>query len=421
MEKFIINGGKPLRGEVNICGAKNAAIAILPAVLLVNGPCRIENLPDISDVKKYIEVLQELGVKITYESPNEIYIENTTVASTKCLFEKCRKMRASYYLLGALLGRYKSVEVPFPGGCDFGTRPIDQHLKGLSALNAQVNIEHGIIKATAKKLIGTSIYLDVVSVGATINMILASVLAEGTTFIENAAKEPHIVDLANFLNAMGANIKGAGTDTIKIIGVPELPGNATYSIIPDQIEAGTFMIAAAATNGDVLIKNCIPKHLDSISAKLIEMGITVQELGDAVRVKCDKRPQKATIKTLPYPGFPTDMQPQMAVLLSIANGMSILTESVWDNRFQYVSELKKLGANIRIEGRSAIIEGVKTLTGCHVNSPDLRGGAALIIAGLVAKNITEIYNLEHVDRGYENFEEKLKNLGARIERVPAEQ
>ena len=417
MDKLVINGGKPLKGEVNICGAKNAAIAILPAVLLVSGSCKIENLPNISDVNKYINVLEELGVKIEHTGPNEIYIENSKINSTKCLFETCRKMRASYYLLGALLGRYKSVEVPFPGGCDFGTRPIDQHIKGFEALNAQVSTDHGIIKATAKKLIGTSIYLDVVSVGATINMILASVLAEGTTFIENAAKEPHIVDLANFLNTMGANIKGAGTDTIKITGVKELPGNATYSIIPDQIEAGTFMIAAAATGGDVTIKNCIPKHLDSISAKLVEMGITIQEMGDSIRVKCDKRPQKVNIKTLPYPGFPTDMQPQMAVLLSLANGMSILTESVWDNRFQYTNELKKLGANIRIEGRSAIIEGVKTLQGCRVNSTDLRGGAALIIAGLVAKNTTEVHNIEHVDRGYENFEEKLKALGARIERV----
>jgi len=417
LDKLVINGGKPLKGEVTICGAKNAAIAILPAVLLVSGTCRIENVPDISDVNKYINVLQELGVNITRTSPNELYIENSKVNSTKCLFETCRKMRASYYLLGALLGRYKSVEVPFPGGCDFGTRPIDQHIKGFEALNAQVSTEHGIIKATAKKLIGSSIYMDVVSVGATINMILASVLAEGTTFIENAAKEPHIVDLANFLNTMGADIKGAGTDTIKITGVKELPGNATYSIIPDQIEAGTFMIAAAATGGDVTIKNCIPKHLDSISAKLVEMGITVQEMGDSVRVKCDKRPQKVNIKTLPYPGFPTDMQPQMAVLLSIANGMSILTESVWDNRFQYTNELKKLGANIRIEGRSAIIEGVKSLYGCNVNSTDLRGGAALIIAGLVAKNTTEVYNIEHIDRGYENIDQKLKALGAKIERV----
>ena len=417
MDKLVINGGKPLKGEVTICGAKNAAIAILPAILLVNGSCKIENIPNISDVNKYIDVLQELGVKLTRPTPNELYIENSKIDSTKCLFETCRKMRASYYLIGALLGRYKSVEVPFPGGCNFGTRPIDQHIKGFEALNAQVSTEHGIIKATAKKLIGSSIYLDVVSVGATINLILASVLAEGTTFIENAAKEPHIVDLANFLNTMGANIKGAGTDTIKITGVKELPGNATYSIIPDQIEAGTFMIAAAATGGDVTIKNCIPKHLDSISAKLIEMGISVQEMGDSIRVKCDRRPQKVNIKTLPYPGFPTDMQPQMAVLLSIANGMSILTESVWDNRFQYTSELKKLGANIRIEGRSAIIEGVKTLQGCSVNSTDLRGGAALIIAGLVAKNITEVYNMEHVDRGYENLEQKLKTLGAKIERV----
>lgn len=417
VEKLCITGGKALKGEVTICGAKNAAVSILPAVLLINGTCRIDNLPDISDVKKYIEVLQELGVQIKYLSKNDILIENSHVTTTKCNSEKCRKMRASYYLLGAMLGRYKSVEVPFPGGCDFGSRPIDQHIKGLSSLNAQITVEQGIIKASTKKLIGSSIYFDVVSVGATINMILASVLAEGTTTIENAAKEPHIVDLANFLNTMGANVKGAGTDTIKITGVKELPGDATYSIIPDQIEAGTFMIAAAATGGDVTIKNCIPKHLDSLTAKLIEMGITVQEFGDSVRVKCDKRPKKANIKTLPYPGFPTDMQPQMAVLLSIADGMSILTESVWDNRFQYTNELKKLGANIRIEGRSAIIEGVKNIMGCPVNSSDLRGGAALVIAGLIAKGVTEIYNLEHIDRGYDGFEDKLKSLGAKIERV----
>lgn len=420
VEKLRITGGKPLKGEVTICGAKNAAVSILPAVLLINGTCRIDNLPNISDVRKYIEVLKELGVKITEISPSEILVENTKITSTKCNFEKCRKMRASYYLLGALLGRYKSVEVPFPGGCNFGSRPIDQHIKGLSALNAQVVVEQGVIKASTKKLIGSSIYFDVVSVGATINVILASVLADGITIIENAAKEPHIVDLANFLNTMGANIKGAGTDTIKITGVKELPGNATYSIIPDQIEAGTFMIAAAATGGDVTIKNCIPKHLDSITAKLVEMGITVQDFGDSIRVKCDKRPRKANIKTLPYPGFPTDMQPQMAVLLSLADGMSILTESVWDNRFQYTDELKKLGANIRVEGRSAIIEGVKSLLGAPVNSTDLRAGAALIIAGLAAKGITEVYHLEHIDRGYENFEEKFRNLGGKIERINEE-
>jgi len=326
-------------------------------------------------------------------------------------------MRASYYLVGALLGKYKSAEVPLPGGCNFGSRPIDQHIKGFEALGAQVSTTQGCIKASTKKLIGTSIYMDVVSVGATVNMILAGVLAEGTTIIENAAKEPHIVDLANFLNTMGANIKGAGTDTIKIIGVKSLPGNATYSIIPDQIEAGTFMIAAAATCGDVLIKNCIPKHLDSISAKLVEMGITVEEYGDAVRVICEKRPKKVNIKTMPYPGFPTDMQPQMATLLSISNGMSILTESIWDNRFQYVEELKKFGAKIRIEGRSAIIEGVKNLNGAPVSCTDLRAGAAMIIAALAAKGVSEISKIEYVDRGYENVEEKFRTLGAKIERI----
>ena len=300
MEKLRIYGGKPLKGEVNICGAKNAAICILPALLLIDGPCKIENLPDIIDVKRYIALLKELGLKITQDNPNEILVENNKVTTTKCSIEICSKMRASYYMVGALLGRYKSAEVPLPGGCNFGSRPIDQHIKGFEALGAQVSTSCGLIKASTKKLIGTSIYLDVVSVGATVNMILASVLAEGTTIIENAAKEPHIVDLANFLNTMGANIKGAGTDTIKIVGVSSLPGNKTYSIIPDQIEAGTFMIAAAATNGDVTIKNCIPKHLDSISAKLIEMGITVEEYGDAVRVKCDKRPKKVNIKPMPH-------------------------------------------------------------------------------------------------------------------------
>ncbi len=417
MEKLKIYGGKPLKGNVTICGAKNAAICILPAVLLISGRCKIENLPDIIDVKRYITLLKELGVTISQPTPNEVIVENNEVKTTKCSLELCSKMRASYYLVGALLGRYKSAEVPLPGGCNFGARPIDQHIKGFEALGAQISTSQGLIKATTKKLVGTSIYLDIVSVGATINMILASVLAEGTTIIENAAKEPHIVDLANFLNAMGANIKGAGTDTIKIAGVKSLPGNATYSIIPDQIEAGTFMIAAAATGGDVTIKNCIPKHLDSISAKLVEMGITVEEFGDAVRVKCDKRPKKVNIKTMPYPGFPTDLQPQMATLLSISNGMSILTESIWDNRFQYVEELKKFGAQIRIEGRSAIIEGVKNLNGAPVSCTDLRAGAAMIIAGLASKGITEISKIEYIDRGYEHVEEKFNSLGAKIERI----
>lgn len=420
MEKLRIYGGKPLKGEVTICGAKNAAICILPAVLLINGTCKIENLPDITDVKKYITLLKELGLNISQPSPNEVIIENKGIKTTKCSSDLCSKMRASYYLVGALLGRYKSAEVPLPGGCNFGARPIDQHIKGFEALGAQISTSQGLIKANTKKLVGTSIYLDIVSVGATINMILASVLAEGTTIIENAAKEPHIVDLANFLNTMGANIKGAGTDTIKITGVKSLPGNATYSIIPDQIEAGTFMIAAAATCGDITIKNCIPKHLDSISAKLIEMGVTVEEFGDSVRVKCDKRPKKVNIKTMPYPGFPTDMQPQMATLLSISNGMSILTESIWDNRFQYVEELKKFGAQIRIEGRSAIIEGVKSLNGAPVSCTDLRAGVAMIIAGLAAKGTTEISRIEYIDRGYECVEEKFKSIGARIERITEE-
>ena len=417
MEKLRISGGQPLKGEVSICGAKNAAICILPAVLLVDGWCRIENLPNISDVKRYIDLLKKLGLTVVEENPGEILIKNNNVTSTKCDLELCSKMRASYYLIGALLGKYKSAEVPLPGGCNFGARPIDQHIKGFEALGAEITTTQGIIKAYTKKLIGTSIYLDVVSVGATINMILASVLAEGTTIIENAAKEPHIVDLANFLNTMGANIKGAGTDTIKIVGVPNLPGNATYSIIPDQIEAGTFMIAAAATRGDVTIKNCIPKHLDSISAKLIEMGITVEELGDAVRVKCDKQPKRVNLKTMPYPGFPTDMHPQMAVLLSLADGMSILTESIWDNRFQYVDELRKFGAVIRTEGRSALIDGVKNLNGAPVACTDLRAGAAMVIAGLAAHGTTDISKIEYIDRGYENIEEKFKALGAKIERV----
>ncbi len=417
MEKLRISGGKPLKGEVTICGAKNAAICIIPAALLVDGWCRIENLPNISDVKKYIDVLRKLGITVIEEKPGQILIENNKVSSTKCDLELCGKMRASYYLIGALLGKYKSAEVPLPGGCNFGARPIDQHIKGFEALGATISTNQGIIRASAKKLTGTSIYLDIVSVGATINMILAGVLAEGTTIIENAAKEPHIVDLANFLNTMGANIKGAGTDTIKIVGVSSLPGNATYSIIPDQIEAGTFMIAAAATNGDVTIKNCIPKHLDSISAKLVEMGITVEELGDAVRVKCDKRPKRVNLKTMPYPGFPTDMHPQMAVLLSIAEGMSILTESIWDNRFQYVDELRKFGAIIRTEGRSALIEGVESLNGAPVSCTDLRAGAAMVIAGLAANGTTDISKIEYIDRGYENIEEKFTALGAKIERV----
>ena len=417
MEKLVITGGTPLKGEVTISGAKNAAVAILPATLLINGTCTISNVPNISDVKIYCDILEQMGAKINWISQNELSIDTRNITTTEAPLDLTRKFRASYYLLGSLLGRCGNVTVGMPGGCKLGARPIDQHIKGFEALGATVELDQGKIFAKAKKLTGTSIYMDISSVGATINVMLASVLAEGTTIIDNAAKEPHIVDVANFLNTMGANIKGAGTDTIKVTGVTELKGNTSYSVVPDQIEAGTFMIAAVASKGDITIKNCITKHLESITAKICEVGGCVEDYGDSMRVYCTKRPTKANIKTLPYPGFPTDMQSQMGVLLSIADGTSTINESIWESRFQYTEELNKMGAKITAQGKSAFFEGVKELKGAPVYASDLRAGAALIVAGIIAKGKTEVYNLEYIDRGYENIEQKFRNLGAKIERI----
>lgn len=419
MDKFLIKGNTRLTGTVAVNGAKNAAVAILPATVLIKGKCHIENIPNISDIKRCYEVLEMLGAKINYITPNEVEIDCTNVEPKEISVDITKKFRASYYFIGSLLSRFGKASVGFPGGCNFGSRPIDQHIKGFEALGAKVDCEGGMICATSEKPVGDSVYLDIVSVGATINIMLAAVLVPGVTTIENAAKEPHIVDLANFLNAMGANIKGAGTDIIKITGVEELRGGATYSVVPDQIEAGTFMIAAAATQGDVTITGCITKHLDPISAKLVEMGVNVEESdeGDQIRVWSDKQTLKTNIKTLPYPGFPTDMQPQMAVLLSISKGTSYLTEGVYDSRFQYTEELKKMGAQIRIEGKTACIEGVDYLNGCQVTATDLRAGAALIIAGICAKGETEVCGIDHVERGYEKISERFQSLGAKIERV----
>ncbi|HIT71849.1 MAG TPA: UDP-N-acetylglucosamine 1-carboxyvinyltransferase [Candidatus Scatovivens faecipullorum] len=420
MEKLVITGKTPLKGEVVISGAKNAAVAIIPATLLINGTCTIENLPNISDVRLYCDILKEIGAKITWNTPNEITVDTREIDYKQIPIEITRKFRASYYLLGALLGRTKNAKIGTPGGCNLGARPIDQHIKSFEALGATVDVSNGNITAKAKKLKGTSIYMDVVSVGATINAMLAAVLAEGTTVIDNAAKEPHIVDVANFLNTMGADIRGAGTDIIKVNGVKELKGNATYSVVPDQIEAGTFMLAAIASKGDITIKNCITKHLESIIAKVIEIGGNVDANGDHLRVWYSKRTHKANIKTLPYPGFPTDLQPQMGVVLALSEGTSIINESIWESRFQYTAELNKMGAKITAQGKTAIFEGVNELTAAPVYATDLRAGAALIIAGIVAKGKTEIYNLNHIDRGYENIEEKFRKLGAKIERVNEE-
>jgi len=418
LDKLVIHGGNPLMGEVCISGAKNAAVAVLPATLLVDGTCRLENIPKIKDVLLICDILRSLGAKVTLEDDGAVEIDALALTYKSAPYELVGKMRASYYLIGAMLGRFNKAEVAMPGGCDLGPRPIDQHQKGFEALGAKTVVENGVIYAETEKLVGGNVYLDIVSVGATMNIMLAAVLAQGNTVIENAAKEPHIVDLANFLNAMGANIKGAGTDIIKIKGVSKLHGGV-YSIIPDQIEAGTFMVAAAATRGDVLIKNVIPKHLESISSKLIEMGVTVEEFDDSVRVSCgkDKKLNPISVKTLPYPGFPTDMQPQMSVLLSVTKGTSMVSENVWDSRFQYVDELKRMGADIKVEGRVAVIEGVDTLSGAPVRSTDLRAGAGMVIAALIAKGTTEIYALHHIDRGYENMEGKFRALGADIERV----
>ncbi|MBQ7793401.1 MAG: UDP-N-acetylglucosamine 1-carboxyvinyltransferase [Clostridia bacterium] len=418
MEKLVIKGGACLSGEVTISGAKNAAVAIIPACLLINGVCRLENLPSIKDVKLYLEILRSLGAKVDYINDNTVDIDCSGVSSHKPDESMAMKMRGSMYLVGALLGRCGKCIIPPPGGCDFGTRPIDQHIKGFEALGAVVKTEYGIIDASAEELKGASVYFDVTSVGATINIILGAVLAKGVTLIENAAKEPHIVDLANFLNAMGAKIRGAGTDTIKITGVSSLHGGV-YSIIPDQIEAGTFMIAAAATRGDVTIKNVIPRHLEPISAKLCESGAVVEEFDDSVRVYVPEGTvfKKINFIALPYPGYPTDMQPQLVTFLSTVNGSSSAREGVWDDRFRYVGELNRMGAAIRVEGKLAIINGVDKLTGAQVRATDLRGGAALIIAGLMADGTTMISDIYHIDRGYENFEAKFVSLGGDIRRI----
>lgn len=420
MDKLVINGGTRLKGEVVISGAKNAAVALIPATLLIDGVCTISNIPAISDVKISCKILQELGAVLTWNTPNEVTIDTRNITSANAPIDMTSKFRASYYLIGALLGRCKSATVGLPGGCNLGARPIDQHIKGFEALGAKVEVSQGKITATAKNLVGTSIYMDMVSVGATINVMLASVLAKGTTIIENAAKEPHIVDVANFLNTMGADIRGAGTDIIKINGVKKLTGNATYSVVPDQIEAGTFMLAAVATKGDLLIKNCIPEHLDCLTAKILEMGANVEYNDDSIHVWTNKRPNKANIKTQPYPGFPTDLQPQIGVCLALANGTSIIKEGIWESRFQYTAELNKMGAQITDQGKSAIFEGVKELYGAPVEATDLRAGAALIIAGIVAKGETSITNLVHIDRGYENIEEKFRGIGANIQRITEE-
>ena len=420
MDKLIINGGTHLKGEVVISGAKNAAVALIPATILIDGVCTITNVPNISDVKITCKILEELGAVITWNTKNEITIDTRNITSAIAPLDMTSKFRASYYLIGALLGRKKEAVVGLPGGCNLGARPIDQHIKGFEALGAKVDVSQGKISASAKKLVGTSIYMDMVSVGATINVMLASVLAKGTTTIENAAKEPHIVDVANFLNTMGADIRGAGTDVIKINGVEKLHGNATYSVVPDQIETGTFMLAAVATKGDLVIKNCIPEHLDCLTAKILEMGANVEADGDSIHVWTNKRPNKANIKTQPYPGFPTDLQPQIGVCLALANGTSIIKEGIWESRFQYTAELNKMGAQITDQGKSAIFEGVKELYGAPVEATDLRAGAALIIAAIAAKGESTLTNLVHIDRGYENIEEKFRKIGANIQRVTEE-
>ncbi len=416
MEKFVIKGGNALKGEVRISGAKNAAVAILPAVLLSDEPCIVENLPNISDVATILKTMQALGANIKALNKSAVEIDPRHVNSFVVSKKMAEGMRASSYFLGALLGRLGRARVAPPGGCDFGVRPIDQHIKGFEALGAKMSIENGMVDARAQKLSGCSIYLDVVSVGATINIMLAAVKAAGLTVIENAAREPHIVDLANFLNSMGADIMGAGTSVIKIRGVRHLHGTS-YSIIPDQIEAGTYMAAAAAAGGDVLITNVTPKHLESIIAKLQETGAKITEYDEAVRVQMNRRPHKCNIKTMPHPGFPTDMQPQIAVLLSIADGTSIITEGVWDSRFRYVDQLTLMGADIQVDGKMAVITGVKSLHSAPVKAVDLRAGAAMIIAGLAADGITEIEEIDHIDRGYEDVVEKLTKIGANIKRV----
>ena len=415
MDKFVIQGGRRLTGEIEVSGAKNAAVAIIPAVILSDEPCILENVPNISDVSISLRILSEMGADVRMINRTTFRIDASHLSNSVVPYEMARKMRASYYFLGALLGKFRRARVSMPGGCPLGDRPIDQHLKAFANLGAKSSIDHGMVDVSADELKGSQIYLDVVSVGATMNAILAAVRAKGLTVIENAAKEPHIVDLANFLNSMGANIMGAGTDVIKIKGVDYLRGT-TYAIIPDQIEAGTYMIAAAATKGDILIKNVTPKHLESITAKLAKIGVNIEEFDDSVRVWVDGPLVKTSVKTMPHPGFPTDMQPQIATLLTLAEGTSIVTEGIWSNRFRYVDELRRMGADISVDGKVAVIEGTGHLTGAQVKACDLRAGAALIIAGLAATGTTEIEDIYHIERGYEDMDKKLRGVGALIEK-----
>ena len=419
MEQYVMKGGDPLVGEVTISGAKNAALGILAASIMTDEDVLIDNLPDVRDINVLLEAIEEIGAEVERIDRHTVRINGSKIHEVAVDDEYIRRIRASYYFIGAMLGKYKSAQVPLPGGCNIGSRPIDQHLKGFRALGADVKIERGAVIAHAIDLVASHIYLDVVSVGATINIMMAATLAEGQTILENVAKEPHVVDVANFLNSMGANIKGAGTDTTRIKGVRKLHGTE-YSIIPDQIEAGTFMCAAAITRGDVMVKNVIPKHLEAISAKLLEMGCEVVEFDDAVRVVGKSLQHHTDIKTLPYPGFPTDMQPQMTVTLAVAQGTSVVTESIFENRFRYVDELSRMGANVKVEGNVAVIDGVKRLTGAYVSAPDLRAGAALVIAGLAADGYTVVDEIGYIQRGYESFEEKLQGLGAVIEKVDSE-
>ena len=420
MEQYIIKGGNPLVGEVEIGGAKNAALGILAAAVMTDDTVRIENLPDVNDINVLLEAIEGIGARVERLDRHTVKINGSTIGEISVEYDYIKKIRASYYLLGALLGKYKKAEVPLPGGCNIGSRPIDLHLKGFRALGATVEIKHGAIVATAPDgLYGSHIFMDTVSVGATINIMMAASMAKGHTIIENAAREPHVVDTANFLNSMGANIKGAGTDVIRIRGVERLH-STDYSIVPDMIEAGTYMFAAAVTKGDVLIKNVIPKHLEAITAKLQEIGCEVEEFDDAVRVISSKKLRRTHVKTLPYPGYPTDMQPQIAVTLALASGTSIVTESIFENRFKYADEFTRMGATIKVEGNTAIIDGVNGLTGARVSAPDLRAGAALVIAGLAAEGITIVDDIIYIQRGYEDFEGKLRTLGAEIEKVSSE-
>lgn len=419
MEQYIIKGGRPLIGEVTISGYKNAALGIIAAAVMTDETVKIENVPDVRDIDVLLQAIEDIGAKVDRINRSTVKINGSKIKTTNVDFDYVRKIRASYYLVGALLGKYKNSNVALPGGCNIGSRPIDQHIKGFEALGASVKIEHGLICAKAEELAGGHVYFDCSSVGATINVMLAAVLADGLTILENAAKEPHVVDVANFLNSMGANIKGAGTDVIRIKGVQKLHGSE-YSIIPDQIEAGTFMFAAAATKGNILIKNVIPKHLEAFTSKLIEIGAQVEEFDDAVRVSASGRLGNSHVKTLVYPGFITDMQPQMTTLLAISKGTSIVTESIFENRFKYVDELSRMGASIKVESNTAIIDGVDKLTGAVVSAPDLRGGAALVIAGLMAEGFTVVENVEFIERGYEKFEYKMQQLGAAIAKIDSE-